>query len=148
MIDYQKIFNEYIGVEDDLIPILQRIQSIDGYLSEESVHEIAEFLKISENQIFGVASFYSQFTFNPPGRNSIRICSGCACHVNGSKVVSDVVERELKIGPGETTADQRFDYKQVSCLGCCTLSPALMINEKVYTRMTVNQIKNLLEKHE
>ena len=90
---YADIFSRFKGREGDLIPILQRIQEKFGYISQEAIRHISRFLKISENQIFGVASFYSQFRFTPPGRNSIKVCLGTACHVRGGQILCQAVDR-------------------------------------------------------
>lgn len=143
-----EIFVGYQGIEGDLIPILQRAQKKYGYISEEAIEQISRFLRISENQIFGVASFYSQFRFTEPGRNSIKVCLGTACHVRGGQILLDAVERGLDIAPGETTEDKRFDLQRVACLGCCALAPVVQINDDIYSRMTVIRLKQILDKYE
>ena len=145
---YQEIFSEYKGTEGDLIPILQKTQEKIGFLSKDATKQISRFLKISENQIYGVASFYSQFRFNPPGRNTIKVCMGTACHVRGGAVLCDAVERELGITAGETTEDKRYDFQRVACLGCCALAPVVQINDDVYSGVTVIQLQEILEKYE
>ncbi len=143
-VDYDRIFSGYRGDEGDLIPLLQGVQEKVGYLSEDSVGRISLFLKISENQIFGVASFYSQFRFTPPGRNSIKVCLGTACHVKGGQIISEAVERELDIHPGETTEDGKFDLQRVACLGCCALAPVFQVNDDIYSNMSVIRLKEIL----
>jgi NADH-quinone oxidoreductase subunit E len=129
--DYAEIFSGFKGEEGDLIPILQKSQQKFGYLPEESLKQISRFLRISENQIFGVASFYSHFRFIAPGRNSIKVCLGTACHVQGGQILSEAVARELNISPGQTTEDRRFDFQRVACLGCCALAPVVQINADI-----------------
>jgi len=146
--DYIDMFSGFKGEEGDLIPTLQRIQEKFGYISKESVRHISRFLKISENQIFGVASFYSQFRFTAPGRNSIKVCLGTACHVRGGQILCEAVQRELDISPGQTTKDRRFDLQRVACLGCCALAPVLQINDDIYSRMTVIRLKEILDRYE
>jgi NADH-quinone oxidoreductase subunit E len=136
------------GEEGDLIPLLQRAQRSLGYLSEDAVSQISRFLKISENQIFGVASFYSQFRFVPPGRNSVRVCSGTACHVRGGQILGETVERELGISPGQTTPDRRFDFQRVACLGCCALAPVIQINQDIHSRMTVTRLREIVQEYD
>ena len=99
-IESENLVSGFKGEEGELIPLLQRVQERLGYISEEAVGRISRFLRISENQIFGVASFYSQFRFIPPGRNSVRVCSGTACHVRGGQILGETVERQLGISPG------------------------------------------------
>ena len=150
MIDKERgdTFSEFAGVQGDLIPILQMVQEKAGYISKGAIEAISQFLKISENQIFGVASFYSQFRFTEPGRNSIKVCMGTACHVRGGKILVDVLERQLDISTGQTTEDKRFDLRRVACLGCCALAPVIQINDDIYSRMTVIRLKEVLEKYE
>lgn len=146
--DYAAIFAGYTGSEGDLIPLLQHAQSKFGFISEEAVKQISQFLRIPQNQIFGVATFYSQFRFTAPGRNSIKVCSGTACHVRGGQVLGEAVGRELKVSPGETTEDRRFDFQRVACLGCCALAPVIQINNDIHSRMSVIRLKGILEKYE
>jgi NADH-quinone oxidoreductase subunit E len=146
--DYSKVFLEFSGQEGELIPILQRVQERFGYISERSINAISQFLRISENQIFGVASFYSQFRFVAPGRNSIKVCLGTACHVRGGQILSEAVQRELDVLPGRATADGRFDLQRVACLGCCALAPVVQVNEDIHSRMTVIRLKDVLAKYE
>ena len=146
--DYAGIFAGFRGEEGDLIPILQKTQEKFGFIPKEAVGRISRFLKISENQIYGVASFYSQFRFTAPGRNSIKVCLGTACHVKGGQILCEAVERELDLKPGETTADGRYDLERVACLGCCALAPVVQINDDIYSRMTVIRLKEILNKYE
>jgi NADH:ubiquinone oxidoreductase subunit E len=146
--DYVSIFSGFKGEEGDLIPVLQRIQQKFGYISEKSIKHVSLFLKISENQIFGVASFYSQFRFTEPGRNSIKVCMGTACHVRGGQILCEALERELDISTGQTTKDKRFDLQRVACLGCCALAPVIQINDDIHSQMTVIRLKQVLEKYD
>ncbi len=145
---FDAMFAEYKGVEGDLIPLLQKIQEKLGYLSDESITRLSKFLKISENQIYGVATFYSQFRFIPPGRNSIKVCLGTACHVRGGQILSEAVQRELDVTPGQATKDRRYDFQRVACLGCCALAPVMQVNKDIHSRMTVIRLKEVLGKYE
>ncbi|UCB52582.1 MAG: NAD(P)H-dependent oxidoreductase subunit E [Candidatus Zixiibacteriota bacterium] len=145
---FARIFSEFRGEEGDLIPILQKTQERFGFIPREAVRRIARFLKISENQIYGVASFYSQFRFTAPGRNSIKVCLGTACHVRGGQILCDAVERELDLKPGGTTEDRRYDLERVACLGCCALAPVVQVNADIHSRMTVIRLKETLDKYE
>ena len=146
--DYQDIFSGFKSEEGDLIPLLQKFQEKYGYISEESITYLSRFLKISENQIFGVASFYSQFRFDPPGRNSIKVCLGTACHVRGGQILSEALQRELDVLPGQTTKDRKFNLDRVACLGCCALAPVVQVNTDIHSRMTVIRLKTILDKYE
>ena len=133
---------------ENLIPILQGVQKELGYISPESVKDISRYLRISENQIFGVSSFYAQFRFTSPGRHSLRVCLGTACHVRGGATVLDTVENLLDVKCGETTPDGRFDLERVACLGCCALSPVVQIDKRIYSRVAVNKLSELLKFYE
>lgn len=144
----ESIFEKYQRKPDQLIPILQEVQREFGYIAPESVRHISRYLRISENQIFGVSSFYAQFRFTAPGRHSIKVCLGTACHVRGGATLLEMLERELGISCGETTPDRRFDLERVACLGCCALSPVVQIDADIYSRMTVNKLSELLKQYE
>jgi NADH-quinone oxidoreductase subunit E len=148
MTDYAEIFKGFKGGEGDLIPILQKVQEKDGFLSVESIDQVARFLRISDNQVYGVASFYSQFRFTEPGRHSIHVCLGTACHVRGGQVLSDALERQLDVVSGGLTPDGRFELQRVACLGCCALAPVVMVDKDIYSRMTVIHLNKILEKYE
>jgi NADH-quinone oxidoreductase subunit E len=144
---YNKIFSQYRGEEGELIPILQKVQGKLGYISEESISRISRFLRLSENKIFGVASFYSQFRFTEPGRHSIKVCLGTACHVRGGQILADAVERDLGITDGQTTEDKRFDFRRVACLGCCALAPVVQIDDDIHSRVSVIRFKEILDEY-
>ncbi len=109
---------------------------------------MSRFLKISENQIYGVDSFYSQFIFVEPGKFTIKVCMGTACHVRGGQILCEALERELGVSTGQTTKDKRFDLQRVACLGCCALAPVIQINDDIYSRVAVIRLKQILEKYE
>ena len=115
-----------------------------GYLSEEAVSEIARFLNLSESEVFGVASFYAQFRFTRPGGHNIKVCLGTACHVRGGERIMEEMERELGISSGETTGDYKFGLERVACFGSCALAPVMVIDNKVYGRMTPGRAKEIL----
>ena len=136
------------GGVDNLIPILQQVQSKQGFISPEAVRQIAKNLRISRSRIFGVASFYSQFRFNPPGRHSIKICLGSACHVQGGDFLLNALQLEIGIQPGQTTEDGRFDLERLACLGCCALAPVMMVNKDIHSQISVTKLKDVLRKYE
>lgn len=144
----ESIFEKHERKPDQLIPILQNVQKEFGYVSSESVKKISRYLRVTENQIFGVSSFYAQFRFTAPGRHSIKVCLGTACHVRGGGTLLEMLQRELGINCGETTPDRRFDLERVACLGCCALSPVVQIDKEIYSRMTVNKLSELLKHYE
>ena len=144
----QPLFEGFTGEEGDLIPLLQRTQAEHGYIREEAVEAIARFLHITENQICGVASFYSQFRFTSPARHGIKVCLGTACHVKGGAILLDTLERDLAIAPGGKTPDDKFDLDRVACLGCCALAPVLTVDADLYSSVTVNKLKETLERYD
>jgi len=144
-----KTLNTYPpGDADSLIPILQHVQSLEGYVSPEAIGKISSHLRMSRSRIFGVASFYSQFRFHPPGRHSIRICLGTACHVQGGDFLLNALQLEIGIKPGHTTDDGRFDLERVACLGCCALAPVMMVDDDIHSRMSVIKLKQILGSYE
>jgi len=142
------VMQDFAGEAEDLIPVLQRVQETDGYLSANAVRRVSRWLKVSENEIYGVTTFYAQFRFTPPGRHHIKACLGTACHVQGGEQMLDVLERRLEIKPGETSADGEYDLERVACLGCCALAPVVTIDDMIYSRMSVLKLQRLLDERE
>lgn len=138
----------FSGNPDELISLLQYYQKTDGYISQESVRQIADFLKVSQAHIFGVASFYAQFRFEKPGDNTIRVCLGTACHVQDGEQLSEEITNILGIHSGEITPDGRFEFQQVACLGCCAQAPVVEINGKIFGKMTPNKLRRILKEYE
>ena len=146
--DSAEMMHGYDGGPADLIPVLQRVQKTEGCLSPGALRRVARWLKVSENEVYGVATFYAQFRFTPPGEHHMKVCLGTACHVKGGEQMLDVVERRLGVSPGETTADGRYDLERVACLGCCALAPVVTIDEKTYSQMSVLKLQRLLDERE
>jgi NADH-quinone oxidoreductase subunit E len=145
---FEAIAGEFRGEPSDLIPALQRIQAVEGYLSAESLRLISRWLKISENEIYGVATFFSQFRFARPGRHVLKVCLGTACHVRGGEQILDVIKRRFHIEPGEVTADGQVQLERVACLGCCALAPVAAIDDKIYGQTSVLKIQEILDERE
>ncbi|MBI5573929.1 MAG: NAD(P)H-dependent oxidoreductase subunit E [Elusimicrobia bacterium] len=141
-----EILNTHKNNPDALIPILQKIQNKLGYIPEKAVGHISNFFKISASKIFGVASFYSQFRFTKPPKHSIKVCLGTACYVRAGAEILDSLEKELGITCGGITPDKKFGLESVSCFGCCALSPVVVIDNKVYSRMTPQKAKKEIKK--
>lgn len=129
-----------------LIPILQEVQGLYGYISPQTVDEISHFTQVSPGEIFGVASFYSQFRFIKPGQHTIKVCLGTACHVRGSGRLLELLEYQLKIKAGETTADEKFSLEHVACFGCCALAPVIVVDKEVHGRMSSTKTQKLVKK--
>jgi NADH-quinone oxidoreductase E subunit len=130
-----------------LIPILQSIQEENGFLSPEAVAEVADVLGIHESQIYGVATFYTQFRFLKPGEHQIRVCQGTACHVRGAESLLDFFKSDLGIEPGQTTEDGKFSLERVACLGCCALAPVMVIDGEVYGHLTTAKAEKILTEY-
>jgi len=143
--ELDKTLVEYGGSEGSLITILQRAQDIYGYLPREVIVYIAGAMKLKTATVYGVATFYTQFRFEPIGKYLIMLCMGTACHVNGAKMIEEAVCDELGIVDGETTPDGLFTLSNVACLGCCSLSPVMMINGETYGLLTKDKVKNILD---
>jgi NADH:ubiquinone oxidoreductase subunit E len=143
-----KIIEELSPVtEGQIIPLLQRLQDVYGYLPRNVVLEVARRTGLPASRVYGVATFYAQFRLTPGGRHTIRCCRGTACHVRGSKTVLNAVKSELGIDDGETTEDMKFSLETVACLGTCFLAPVIMVNNDYFGSMTPGRIKNVLDKY-
>lgn len=138
------VLDEYAGVEGSLITILQHTQDVYGYLPTDVIYHIADRVGVSPAKVMGVATFYSQFRLQPVGKYLIMLCQGTACHVNGSEKIEKAIMEELGIADGETTPDGMFTLKNVACLGCCSLSPVMMINDETYGSLTPDKTKEIL----
>ena len=128
----------------DLLPILQMIQNKYTYLSPEAIGMVAKHLGISSSSVFGVATFYNQFRFNPPGKHQIKVCLGTACHVRGGDIILENFERKLGIEYGETTPDREFSIERVACVGCCALAPVAVIDENTEGKMAPSKVEGVL----
>ena len=130
-----------------LMPIMQKAQELFGFLSLEIQSVIAEALDIPVSEVYGVATFYAQFSLEPKGENIISVCTGTACYVKGAQAVLDKVEAILGITAGQTTKDGLFTIQNTRCLGCCGLAPVMTINDHVYGRVTPDQVQGILDSY-
>jgi len=143
----QKIQNslDQTGKErSKLIPLLQMVQSELSYLPREAIRMVAEHLDISSADVYGVATFYNQFRFNPPGRNPVKVCMGTACHVKGGDIILENFERKLEIKEGQTTPDREFSIERVACVGCCAIAPVSIVGETVHGHMAPSKVEGLV----
>ena len=140
------ILKKHNNPEESLIAVLQDVQGVDGYISRESVEYLTEKTGIPSSRIMGVASFYAGFRLKPVGKYRIMVCMGTACHVNGSQRIGDTVKRVLGIEEGDVTEDGLFSWEEVACLGCCSISPAMMINDTAYGNLTQEKVASIIEK--
>ena len=145
--DIDEELKDYPRERKSLIPILQKVQSDHGYLPRDIMEGIGDYLEIPPSKVYSVATFYAQFRFEPLGEHLVKICHGTACHVKGADIVTDTVGSELGVGMGETTDDGQFTVERVACLGCCSLAPAMMIDDTVYGNLTRDKIKKVLSEY-
>jgi NADH-quinone oxidoreductase subunit E len=129
----------------DLLVLLERAQSRSGYLSQETIAELAAALGLSIGEVYGVASFYSFLSVKPQGRNVIRVCKSLPCYLKDSQLIIDSVRKAIGIRPGETSADGRFSFELTNCIGACDRAPAMMINDDVHVDLTPKKIAKILE---
>lgn len=127
-----------------LIPLLQRVQRTFSYLPAGAIEMVAQHLRLSPTDIYGVATFYNQFRFHPPGRHPVRVCMGTACHVKGGDIILEHFERKLEIHEGETTPDGEFSIDRVACVGCCALAPVALMGEDLHGHMMTGKVEGLI----
>ncbi len=157
MNDMQTIPEELVIMEDiasllalsakgkgSLIPILQTIQKRYSYLPPQAMKMVAKHLEISTSEVYGVATFYNQFRFHPPGKHHIKICLGTACHVVGGDIILENFERKLGIKEGQTTPDREFSIERVACVGCCALAPVAIVDETTHGHMAPSKVEGLI----
>jgi NADH-quinone oxidoreductase subunit E len=142
---FQEKLSGYSGEKGVLIPLLQAAQETYGYIPASAIDQIHEVVGIPAAEIYGVITFYSQFRLKPLGKYLIKLCDGTACHVNGSERITSAIEDVLQLGGGDTTADGLFTMQKVACLGCCSLSPVIMINDETFGRLTPKKVQLLLK---
>jgi NADH-quinone oxidoreductase E subunit len=142
------ILSKYPDAKRDLlIPILQEIQEAQGYVSKDSIVKVGRHLRLPASKIFGVATFYNQFRFEPTGKYHILVCRGTACHVLGSKTVLEQLEKQLKIKAGKTTRDGLFSIEVVACIGACGLAPVICINGEFHAKVTSESLKAIIDEY-
>lgn len=145
---HSEVFNHYQpNDKSSLIPILQDVQAIYGYLPEAALQEIADFVGSPLSRIYGVATFYNQFRLTPLGENVIKVCRGTACHVKNSANILFALETALNIKAGETTRDKKFTIEVVNCIGACSIAPVVSVNDEYYGRLTVKDIPNIIKRY-
>ncbi len=143
---FETIAKEYPNAKgDSLIPILQKIQDNEGFISEESVVKVGEYLNIPTSKIYGVATFYNQFRFEPTGKYHIQVCRGTACHVLGSAIILQELEKHLKIKAGQTSRDGLFSIEVLACIGACGLSPVICVNGEFFAKVTKESVKEIID---
>ncbi len=143
--DLDPIVSKYpSGRRDALIPLLQDVQEAHGYLSRDAVVRIGRHLRLPASKVYGVATFYNQFRFQPLGRFHIQLCRGTACHVKGSNLTLNAIQRTLQVKPGQTTRDGLFSLEVVACLGACGLAPLMAVNGEFHAGVTSERVTRIL----
>jgi NADH-quinone oxidoreductase subunit E len=140
--------HHFVGEEGHLIPLLQQAQAEDGYLRRERLEQIHRESGIPMAQIYGVATFYAQFRLKPVGKHIVRVCHGTACHVAGANDISSAIEKHLGVANGETTTDRLFTVETVSCLGCCSLAPAVMVDKATHGNLSPSGAVKTVKKYQ
>ena len=141
------IIEEHKNVRGGLIPVLHGIQEIYGYLPEEALQIVSEGLDIPMTEIYGVASFYHFFSLEPKGEHVIRVCLGTACYVKGGQAIIERLSQELNVEIGKTTPDGKFTLEATRCLGACGLAPVMTVDDKVYGRVTIDDVRRILDEY-
>jgi NADH-quinone oxidoreductase subunit E len=139
-----EILSSHKKEKRNLIPLLQEVQTKLGYLPKKTMQEIADFLGVSEVEVWGVATFYNQFRFVPLGKYHTTVCMGTACHLAGGRLILEALERELDIKVGETDEEGNFSLERVACIGCCMLAPVIVIRDTIHPKMTPFKVEEAL----
>lgn len=140
----RRILKRFGRKRGNLIPILQKVQGRLGYLPRQAMLEIAQFLDVPSIDVYSVVTFYNQFRLNPPGKHSIRVCLGTACHMKGGYITLDAWKRRLDVDRGETTPDREFDLDTVACVGCCTMAPVTVVDDKPQAKVEPTKVDGIL----
>ena len=139
-----KVLSGFNGEPSELIPVLQAVQKRLGWLPQKAISRVAQHCGVPESTVFGVASFYEQFHLTRQGKHNVKVCCGTGCHVRGSARIMQALERQLGIGAGETTPDYRFTLERVACFGACALSPVVVLDGKIYGKVTPPEVLKLV----
>jgi len=145
-LDYMK--STFFKEKGNLIPVLQEAQSRIGYLPREAMESISDYLGVSRMEVYSVVTFYNQFRVIPPGKHSIRVCLGTACHVKGGEVILDAWKRRLEIDSGQTTPDREYDLETVACVGACALAPITLVDGEVQGKISPTRVDGILLEHQ
>lgn len=143
----REMIQKFKNVKGALIPVMHEVQKMYGYLNEEALEVVSEELKIPMAEIYGVATFYSQFSLEPKGKHQIKVCLGTACYVKGAQNILDKFSEMLNVEVGKTTEDGKFTLEAARCIGSCGLAPVLMVDDKVYGGLHPNDVIRILEEY-
>ncbi|MEK6726213.1 MAG: NADH-quinone oxidoreductase subunit NuoE [Deltaproteobacteria bacterium] len=141
----EEIISQTANKKGALIPVLQKVQKVYGYVPEESIEQIADGLHVYPADVYGVLTFYSQFKLKPRGEYIVRVCCGTACHVKGSDRIAEDLITKLKVEVGETTEDRKFTLEKVACVGACALAPVVIVNDDVHAKMSTDEARKIID---
>ena len=141
------VIEKYPKEQRYTLAILQDIQKKYKYIPRDALENLAVYLETPLSRLYGMATFYKALSLTPKGENIITVCDGTACHVAGSMIVMDELEKAIGIKPGETTKDLKFSINTVNCIGCCAIAPVMMINEKYYGNLTPKSVREILSEY-
>jgi NADH-quinone oxidoreductase subunit E len=144
--ELQVILSEFDGKQEEIIPILQKVQDVYTYLPQDSMSQIARFVHVPASRVYGVATFYAQFRFTPTGKNIVSICRGTACHVRGAPAILEETTAVLGLDGEGTTEDLEYTVETVACIGCCALAPCVTVNEEVHGNLNKKKVRTILGK--
>ena len=142
--ELQAILSEFDGKQEEIIPILQKVQNAYSYLPEDSMKKVARFMQVPASRVYGVATFYAQFRFTPTGKNIVSVCRGTACHVRGAPAILEETTDVLGLDGEGTTEDMEYTVETVACIGCCALAPCVTVNEEVHGNLSKKKVRTLL----
>ena len=143
----EEVIQKYKDIPGNLMPVLQGVQDVYGFVPRVAVDYIAERLNVYPSQIYGVLTFYAQFHLKPRGKFIIRVCMGTACHVLGAERIRETFYERIGIGHAETSPDRRFTFELVACLGSCGMAPLAMVNDETYGKMTVQKVDEIIKEY-
>ncbi|MEG1527853.1 MAG: NAD(P)H-dependent oxidoreductase subunit E [Clostridia bacterium] len=143
----QAVLDKYAGIKDSAVAVLEEVQVIYGYLPKQVLTRVSKAINRSEEELYGIGTFYSQFSLFPKGKYNFAVCLGTACYVNDAKAVLDRLITVLGISEGECTDDGKFSITVMRCVGCCGLAPVLTVNEDVYGKMTPKLVDEIVDKY-
>ena len=144
LVDIEDRLGGFTKKRKNLIPMLQMIQERHAYLSPDALQLVADTLELALCEVYGVATFYNQFRFHPPGKHHMKVCLGTACHVRGGEIILENFERKLGISHGETTPDREFSIERVACVGCCALAPVVIVDETAHGHVAPSKVEGLI----
>ena len=143
----QGLIDRFRGQKGAIIPLLQEIQEIYGYVPREAIDLVSQEMGIYPVQIYGILTFYTQFRLTPRGEHTLKVCLGTACHVMGGKNIFDYISSEMKVKAGDTTQDGKFTLERVACVGCCGMSPVLVVDDQTFGNCTIQSIEEHLKEY-